>query len=282
MKAKKILTLLMAVMMLLSLLSACGEKGSDGDDALADNQAQGSDNSHDQKEPEGNDQEQEDPKEDDSKEEDPVVDDPKNDELINEDGVKFEVSLENKGEVVSDVPVSSDQIVLAGKSYSFPLDLSMVFDDGWYLQEDAKEVWRWEFKEETEYDLSGVSLFYDDYSDFDVVRAYNPNQVARDLYGCQVLELRMRHFNTYVYSDFDFVLPGGITKNSTAADVLEVFGNPYTTNDFEEAESFQSALRYTNHKQTGMSFNFSFWEDGRLRSLTVEVESPKEINNTGR
>ncbi len=267
MKTKRRLALLLAVAMLLCVLSGCGGKETAGKDSPGENKVQNSvDKNHQQEQADNQDKPQK----------------PEKGELVNEDGIKFTVNLENKGGVVPGVPVSSNEIVLAGKSYSFPIDLSKAFDNGWHLQDSAKEIWDWEFKEESEYDLSGVSLFYDDFSDFDVVRAYNPTQEVKDIYGCQMLEMRMLHFNNYVYSDFDFVLPGGITQNSTAADVLAAFGNPNTTTDFESGKSFDDSLRYINHKQTGMSFSFDFKPDGTLRKLTVEVESPKEINNTGR
>lgn len=70
----------------------------------------------------------------------------------------------------------------------------------------------------------------------------------------------------------DFVLPGGIIADSTAADVLSVFGNPNEAEGFESGYNLDDQLSYENNDKSGLSYHFTFNEDGTLYSCSIEIK----------
>ena len=76
-----------------------------------------------------------------------------------------------------------------------------------------------------------------------------------------------------------WVLPGGLTQNSTAADVLSVFGEPGGNADFGSgARAEANTLYYPDQKDSGISYTFLFRTDGRLVSaeLSVPADLPEK------
>lgn len=75
-----------------------------------------------------------------------------------------------------------------------------------------------------------------------------------------------------VAPEADWVLPGGITPRSTAADVLSVYGMPRENRLFgKKSHNTENELYYTEHEKTGLSYVFRFQPDGTLVSAELYV-----------
>ena len=73
-----------------------------------------------------------------------------------------------------------------------------------------------------------------------------------------------------------WVLPGGITPNSTAADVLSVYGLPGNNADFGAgARADGDTLYYPDQAASGLSYIFVFQSDGKL--LSAELYVPRDL-----
>ena len=161
-------------------------------------------------------------------------------------------------------------ITLGGKTYDFPCRVGDLMADGWYLSD---KVTTDNFLAKTSTTLMGYYLYHNEasgvVSEFQMGVVYNEFDTNRDLREC-LLTCAAFFVDTGEQGTEDFLLPGGINKSSTAADVLAVFGEPDDNSQFEVAFAMEDQLSYHNHKDSGLTYYFAFNEDGTIFSVTVD------------
>lgn len=73
-----------------------------------------------------------------------------------------------------------------------------------------------------------------------------------------------------------WVLPGGITAQSTAADVIAVYGNTNGNKNFSKCSyNSENKISYSSQKKSGISYVFTFNSDGSIDSVEVSVSKKK-------
>ncbi len=186
-------------------------------------------------------------------------------EIVNADGKVFGASIETKGNIKDGVSVNSDEVTICGKTYSFPVKISDLLSDGWYLPKNVEFDNEFEAKKIT--NLVSFYLYYEDGSEIALSQLYNDTDKVQKIEDCI-----LTGFDIYTYKDVNFVFPGGITDKSTAADVLTVYGDPNKTTAFESGYNLEKQLTYVGHKDTGFRLSYTFNEDGSLYFASIELE----------
>ena len=124
--------------------------------------------------------------------------------------------------------------------------------------------------------LSNFVARYENGPKLSLINLYSPNAEDGDFEDSFVTNFIL--FNEEGFDEMNWVIPGGITPQSTAADVLEIFGNPSTTKEFDEYSYMDDKyLIYSNNKDTGISYTFTFYEDGTIEKIGVSI-SESAIN----
>ncbi|MBR3974780.1 MAG: hypothetical protein IKJ88_02855 [Clostridia bacterium] len=243
---KKLFALLLAVTMLFLLVSCTkDENNTNTDSETTTSQTQSSEN---------NDSE--------TIESEPVVD-----KIVNEDGEEFIVDISNYGKVKEDAAAISDnKFELAGTTYTFPIKMSELFDNGWKLSDGYE--YQTEFDANTQTSLISYYLVHESGIKIILGQITNDSAEKKDIKDCILTRFSIDTY--YLETDADFVLPGGIVPMSTAANILEVFGNPNTTTDFTMySYSMDDQLTYSKHASSNISYSFKFNDDGTLYSVHI-------------
>lgn len=185
--------------------------------------------------------------------------------IVNDEGEEFIVDLSNVGKIKENAEsISSTKIELAGKAYSFPIKMSELLDNGWNLSDAQTEI-------EANSEINLVSFYLTHESGMKIVLVEMVNDSAAKK---NIKECTLTHFwidPSYLESENDFVLPGGIVLMSTAANVLDVFGDPNTSTVFTDySYSGDDYLSYNNHSDSNICYGFSFNEDGTISKISVE------------
>ena len=196
-----------------------------------------------------------------------------NKKIVNDDGEEFIIDTTKKGEIKKDAEsLNSDVVVLLGKEYTFPIKMSELFDNGWRLNNGYE--YQTEFDANTTTDLLSYYLV-DDESGKEITlgKITNNSSEKKDIKDCWLTDFEVDQNSIDVAED-DFIIPGGITFKSLAADVLSVYGNPNNTDEFTGYSYSQSkSLIYSKQKSSGISYTFSFYDDDNtLYTIQVEME----------
>ena len=203
-------------------------------------------------------------------------------EVINKDGVLCDIDISTKGEILADAePLSSKVIVLDGIKYYMALNISELISYGWELE--APKAY------ENQIFLNHVVLSESGYYEGDkYLRAnmlVNDNGVEIDMkavynsYGtyfltsCTVTQMTISFTDDAYKAPSDFILPGGITANSTAADVIKVYGNPNKSKKFLHSESTEDSFKYSSQDESSITYEFKFNEDGSLKQVEIIIPS---------
>lgn len=172
--------------------------------------------------------------------------------------------------------VGAKTITVGGKTYDFPCRVGDLMADGWYLSD---KVTTDNFLAKTSTTLMGYFLYHNEasgvVSEFQMGVVYNDASTNQDLRECW-LTCAAFFVNTGDQGTEDFLLPGGINKSSTAADVLAVFGEPDNNPQFEIAFAMEDQLSYHNHKDNGLTYYFAFNEDGTIYTITIDYVMEEE------
>ncbi len=180
---------------------------------------------------------------------------------------EFTVDLTARGEVAEDAAeITEKTVIINGHSYTLPVHYSDLIDNGWNLPEGYTFVNRYQPNTTTQ--LVGFFLEDGNGGKLLIGQAKNPTDEEVGLENCLIGSLSCNNVNTV-----DFVLPGGITANSTAADVIEIFGNPEDSEHFAWVSFDEDTLIYHENVASGVSFYFNFESNGRIKSFSVTDES---------
>jgi len=190
-------------------------------------------------------------------------------QIINKKGVAFEVNTDISGEIKSSVnPLNSNKIILNGVEFGLPCPTADLFNKGFSLRDNLS--FQNSFKANMKTNLSGFfDLIYDEkYTCASIKAIYNGADSEKTLEECELYQISIDCGNMDENSFCDFVLPGGITKNSTAADVLNVYGNPYDNAYFESGSTGRNVLAYWNNNSS-VSYEFKFNDGGTIDSISI-------------
>lgn len=166
-------------------------------------------------------------------------------------------------------PMDSGKITLGNKEYTFPMLISELTDDGWYFDENARErLAEMELipANSTE-TLADMNLFHNEYAGgmrLMLLGVYNDGDEEAELRDCYLGAMAVNATMAANPEDINIVLPGGITFNSTASDVVAAYGDSYDHPEFLGAQLDSSSAEYR-----GNNFNvsFTFEEDGRINYI---------------
>lgn len=247
---KKLFALLLAVTMLF-LLGSCAknENNTDTSTESTTNQPQSTENNN----------------------EETTIQADNDNKLVNDDGEEFIVDISNYGKVKEGAAAISDnKIELAGTAYTFPIKMSELFDNGWDLSSGYE--YETEFDANTQTSLISYYLKHESGLEITLSEVTNDSAEKKDIKECTLTGVWLYSYNFETESDF--VLPGGIVPASTAANILEVFGNPNTSTEFTGySYNMDAQLTYSKHAVSNISYSFSFNDDGSLSSARIDYEA---------
>lgn len=183
--------------------------------------------------------------------------------IVNDDGEEFIVDTTTTGEIKENYdPVSSTKITIDNVEYSLPFKSSELLNNGWILAGEFDE----DFSPNTSTTLLSCYLVNDNNERILIDCIFNNNDTAKPFEECLVLDFE-------VYEEaYNYILPGGITNNSTAGDVLSVYENPYTTSYFEDGYNFDDNLYYYEQIDSQIDYQFTFNEDGTINRVIVRYQ----------
>lgn len=115
--------------------------------------------------------------------------------------------------------ITSGEFVIDGEVYSFPMNLQDIFDKGWHVSNNYENVNTFEL-EPGEYTESFYIFKDGDKENALSVSVINMTDEKAAVDKCFVLELNISD------DEFDFLLPGEITKRSTQKEVEAAYGEP--------------------------------------------------------
>ena len=191
----------------------------------------------------------------------------KGDKIVSEDGDVFIVDVSAKGEIKAGAEsVGSRKVVICDVTYEMPVRVSELMANGWEISGGEFED---QFDPEQETNL--VSFYMNDGNGNEIMlgSVYNDKSSSATLSECLLYGFTID--TDPGFEDSSVVFPGGITGNSTAADVLEVFGDPNDARDFDWGYNLDDQLSYVNDDKSEMTYHFTFNEDGSLYQISVEM-----------
>ena len=189
-------------------------------------------------------------------------------ELVNKDGKKFTADLTTEG-VTAKMDLGSKSVKLCGKTYTMPLKLKDLTADGWEL---TSINFKNEFKPQVVTNLASFSMKNADGVFLELNEAYNDTKTTQKLEDCLITSISFSNLSNDS-SKSSFIFPGGITEDSTAGDIVKVYGNPNDSKIFEGySYNLETQLTYTKHKDSGLTLTYTFDDDGQLSYAKVKAE----------
>ena len=140
--------------------------------------------------------------------------------------------------------ITSGEFVIDGEVYTFPMNLQDILDKGWHVSNNYvnADTFTLEPGEYTE----AFSIYPDDDHDHSItVSVINMTGETATVEECLVTDVEMTN------TEFDFLLPGEITKRSTQKDVEAAYG------DATEVDEQENKKVYTYTYTTEEGYNCS-------------------------
>ena len=186
--------------------------------------------------------------------------------------VPFEYALAvdttTKGVVKENVPINEKKVTIGNKEYEFPVTLSELIDDGWYFDEnmqDRMQLVGGTVAADTVENLSDMNLYHNDYGvRLMLLTISNDTDKEQLLRDCKLEKFGINISMMDDPSKMEFVLPGGITFQSTAADVVNVYGAAENNQNFIMVKHDGSTADYYGELY---AVNFTFFEDGKIEYI---------------
>ena len=188
-------------------------------------------------------------------------------QLAIEDGLT--VDIETTGVTVKDVPMDTKKITIGEKEYECPALISDFIDDSWYFDENAIEKMNLEYNGEIEAntttELLDMNLYHDEYGfRMMMLEAKNDSEEVQLLRDCYLTKIGINRSMMEDPEKVNIILPGGITWQSTAADVLSVYGTEEEHPNFRQVDLNGSTADYIGET---FSVSFTFFEDGTIEYI---------------
>ncbi len=187
--------------------------------------------------------------------------------LLGENGKRLKVDYETTGSVAPEAAsINSATLVINGQTLQMPFTVSALTENGWhfYSEDSGQQL----ISANTQASVMGFTLYWNDTPYLDLSGVRNDSAAQKPLLECTVDTLIM-DLNQENMAELEFVLPGGITKDSTAADVLAVYGDVMQNEAFDHVQVGNTMLYYVDNEQTGLSFYFGFRDDGTLKRISI-------------
>lgn len=190
------------------------------------------------------------------------TEEPKKDpyEALGFEGVDVTVS----GTVKKDAPsVSSSEISLFGKSLQMNFLLSDLTSDGWstddcdVMSRTVAALTKMGYHDDIDMKKNGINYM-------DIRKLLNDSETEAIQNDCRVWQ-----FTIFNIADADFVLPGGITQDSTLRDILDVYGYPENCKNFYGCTVYQNKLQYGQCYGSGLYYTFEFTANGDISSVRI-------------
>lgn len=189
-------------------------------------------------------------------------------EIVNEEGVTFDVDLIRKGKLAENAEsIDSDYIVINNKKYRFPIPVSDMISDNWWIagkyssekiEANSLTSLLGDFKL---YSLEGVYI--------SMHKLCNETDEDKSMEDTILTEFSISRDEETGEFSADFILPGGIIPESTAADVVSVYGDPNDPLEFDFGKSDSDSLKYIYNYSSKNNYHFAFRQDGTLEYVNV-------------
>lgn len=192
--------------------------------------------------------------------------------IVNKDGKEFVPALTQSG-TTGKIALDSKSFELCGKTYELPIKISDLLNDGWEFSTQFKN----EFKPKIKTSLVSFTLKNADGAIIDFHELYNDTDEVQKIEDCWLTGIGFNNLDSSA-SKLDIMIPGGISKTCTAGDVVAKFGDPNNSELFTEySYNLEKQLSYNNHKDSGMSFSFTFDESGAISTAKITANIEKEF-----
>ncbi len=187
--------------------------------------------------------------------------------IVGENGTRLRVDYETPGTINPEaVPLDSTTIAISAMLYEMPITMSSLVNNGWVLYDEA--MGQQTVAGKTEANVLGFNLYQENVAYLDITSVKNDADGTKPILDCKITRLVFNISGEHA-GKLDFVLPGGITGQSTAADVLAVYGDVLENDHFDHVQVGKTMLYYAENVQTGLSFYFGFNEDGTLNGVSI-------------
>ena len=176
-----------------------------------------------------------------------------------ENGTVLNVDLTVRGEIKANAPdIHSNQFILEEYSVEMPIPIATLKELGWAFPEAKYNALKDQLlKPERTTTFVSADLKDEDGNIIVLQRVYNSSPEEKPFDDCALSEFLLYDYN---FNDTfgGITLPGGICMNSTAADVIAVFGEPENNPYFARVSVSESNISYYDHCDTDISYSFSF------------------------
>lgn len=172
--------------------------------------------------------------------------------------------------------ITSGEIVIDGDVFTFPMDLQDILDKGWHVSNNYSDAD--EFKLEPGQICEEFQLYPDDdRENAIIVSVINMTRESVTVHDCMVIYLEVDS------TEFDYVLPGGITKRSTFEEIEAAYEGEeveegdtnnkylysYTTEDGYNCEIELKAYGPSTNKQT-VSYSLIYSDTSNVANECIQ------------
>ncbi len=233
----KMITLLLALTLMCGILAACAEE--DPEETSAPTQTQTE--TTEETEPTGG--------------------------IVGENDVRLNVEYETPGVIAADAaPLGSKKLVVNGLTVEMPIQIAALLSNGWAFY--SEETAQMPVAAKTETNVMGFSLYLEETAYLDITVVSNSADTKKPISECTARRLVI-DLDLEDAAELEIVLPGGITQDSTSADVLAVYGDVLENPNFEYVQVGKKMLYYVGNLESGLNYYFGFNDDGTLNGVTI-------------
>lgn len=162
--------------------------------------------------------------------------------------------------------INSNRMILDGDTYSFPIKLQNLYDNGWAVS----EISTFAYDDISSGKSSTIGLIIQKGSNKLWISSMNNYTDAEcKIADCYISSLML--FKDEVTDSSEFVFAGGVTQKSTVADVFTYFGSPMDTTDFNSGSVIVNEVEYWKNKVSNLTYTFDFKDDGDIKYLAINL-----------
>lgn len=191
----------------------------------------------------------------------------------------FSVDLSKKGILMSseESVINSSELILSNKKYYFPMLADLFDDEAWTINEKTAKDNIHQYLEQD--GLQDISISNQDGLIMKVKNVYRSVPTISDEIEIVIINSISLEVSEQSKPN-DWILPGGITAKSTAADILDVYGDPNTSTLFSKnSYSTEKELYYIEQVDSCISYRFLFNQDGTIKQVDISLDETTLQNN---
>ena len=185
----------------------------------------------------------------------------------------FTVNTEREGILSTQMgDIASSSLFFNNKKYHYPLLTNALSTSDWSINGDTAEDSLFIILQETPYS----NLFISAGNDIDININNCCSAVETAGYAAEHVINEITLYANHDTRKQFWILPGGITSQSTAKNVLEIYGDPNKTKQFSKSSySTVRELFYIDNKTSGISYCFQFNDDGTIDRVKLSITEEK-------